>query len=129
LHVGDNRDAGVNRTQVRFFNRGSNLHRVWDSDMFERTERGADAWLADLVAMDTPENRAKAIPGSMEDWATESLLGARGAYQDPATGKKIRPGQRLADAYQEANLPVVRRRIHQGGIRLASVLNEVWPAD
>jgi hypothetical protein len=28
------------------------------------------------------------------------------------------------DAYQEANLPVVRRRLYQCGMRLASVLNE-----
>jgi hypothetical protein len=33
----------------------------------------------------------------------------------------------LAEAYREANLPVVRRRPDQGGIRLVVVLNEVWP--
>ena len=69
------------------------------------------------------------MSGSVEDWATESLLAARGAYQDPTTGMLIEPGQRLADAYQAANLPVVRRRIYQGGIRLARLLNEVWPAE
>jgi hypothetical protein len=53
------------------------------------------------------EARAKALSGSVEDWATESLLDARGAYQDPATGQRIRPGARLADAYQAANLPTV----------------------
>jgi hypothetical protein len=40
---------------------------------------------------------------------------------------RIKPGTKLADAYQEANLPVVRRRLYQAGIRLAMVLNEVWP--
>jgi hypothetical protein len=35
-HVGDNRDRGGNDTQVRFFDRGSNMHRVWDSDIIER---------------------------------------------------------------------------------------------
>ena len=73
--------------------------------------------------MDTPETRAKALAGSVEDWATESLLAAPGAYQDPATGMRIRPGARLGDAYQEANLPTVRRRLYQGGMRLATVLN------
>jgi hypothetical protein len=69
------------------------------------------------------------MAGSIEDWATESLQAARGAYQDAATGMRITPGQRLGDAYQEANLPVVRRRLSQGGIRLAMWLNGVWPAD
>src|SRR5262249_51649906 len=29
LHVGENRDKGGNTLQVRWFDRGSNLHRVW----------------------------------------------------------------------------------------------------
>jgi hypothetical protein len=29
--------------------------------------------------------------------------------------------------YQEANLPVVRRRLYQCGIRLAKMLNEAFP--
>jgi hypothetical protein len=127
LHVGDNRDRGGNDTQVRFFTRGSNMHRVWDSGIIERAGRDEDAWLADLSAMDTPEARAKAISGSVEDWATESLLAARGAYQDTATGMRIRPGARLGDVYQDANLPTVRRRLYQGGMRLATLLNGTFP--
>jgi hypothetical protein len=69
------------------------------------------------------------MSGSVEDWATESLLAARGAYQDPTTGMRIRPGTRLGDAYQETNLPTVRRRLYQGGVRLATVLNGVWPEE
>jgi hypothetical protein len=129
LHVGDNGDRGGNDTQVRFFTRGSNMHRVWDSGIIERAGRVEAAWLADLSAMDTPESRAKASSGSVEDWATESLLAARGAYQDPATGMRIRPGARLGDAYQDAHLPTVRRRLYQAGVRLATVLNGVWPEE
>jgi hypothetical protein len=36
---------------------------------------------------------------------------------------RIRPGARLADAY----LPIVRRRLYQAGLRLATLLNVVWP--
>jgi hypothetical protein len=42
---------------------------------------------------------------------------------------RIKAGARLAEAYQEANLPVVRMRLYQGGMRLASVLNELWPEE
>jgi nuclease S1 len=127
LHVGDNHDRGGNDTQVRFFARGSNMHRVWDSDIIDHANKTPDGWLADLAAMDTPEARGKAMAGSVEDWATESLLAARQAYEDPVTGKRIKSGTKLADAYQEANLSVVRRRLDQGGVRLAIVLNEVFP--
>jgi hypothetical protein len=51
------------------------------------------------------------------------------AYQDPATGKRIKPGTNLGDAYQETNLSVVRRRLYPVGVRLAMVLNEVWPEE
>jgi hypothetical protein len=36
MHVGDNHDKGGNLTQVRFFDKGTNMHRLWDSDMIER---------------------------------------------------------------------------------------------
>ena len=127
LHVGDNHDKGGNQTQVRFYNRGTNMHRLWDSDMIERAGDGEDFWLADLAPLDTPEHREAAMRGTVEDWATESLLAARAAYQVPETGKRIKPGQKLADSYQEANLPVVRRRLYQAGVRLALVLNEAFP--
>src|SRR5262245_31655917 len=115
LHFGDNRDRGGNDTQVRWFTRGSNMHRVWDSDIIERAGRDEDRWLAELVAIDTPEVRQAAIAGSV-DWATESLLAAREAYQDPRTGARIKPGSRLADEYQAKHLPIAKQRLYQAGV-------------
>jgi hypothetical protein len=126
LHVGDNHDRGGNDTQVRFFDEGTNMHRLWDGDMIARADADEDRWLANLVAMDTHEARTKAMAGTVEDWATESLLAAREAYKDPATGRKIQPGTKLGEPYQATNLPVARRRLYQGGVRLAMVLNEVF---
>jgi hypothetical protein len=127
LHVGDNHDRGGNDTQVQFFDQGSNMHRVWDSNILEHAGRDEDKWLADLIAMDTEEARTKVMGGTVEDWATESLLLARAAYKDPATGQKIKSGQKLGEAYQVANLPIARQRLYRAGIRLAIVLNEEFP--
>jgi nuclease S1 len=127
LHVGDNNDKGGNQTQVRFFDEGTNLHRLWDSQIIQRVSDKEDFWLTDLAALDTDLNRAAWMRGTVEDWATESLLAAREAYQDPETGQRLKPGQKLAEAYQKANLPLVRTRLSQGGMRLATVLNEVFP--
>jgi hypothetical protein len=126
-HVGDNGDKGGNRTQVRFFDRGTNMHALWDTGMIERVSKSEDVWLADLAALDTPEARQEAVKGTVEDWATERLLAARQAYQVPETGKRLMSGQKLGDVYLQANLPVVRRRLYQSGIRLAMVLNETFP--
>ena len=35
LHAGRAEDRGGNDIQVQWFGEGSNLHRVWDSDMLE----------------------------------------------------------------------------------------------
>jgi hypothetical protein len=129
LHVGDNHDRGGNDTQVQFFDQGTNMHRLWDGDMIARAGEDEDRWLADLVAMDTPAARTKAMGGTVDDWATESLLAAKEAYKDPVTGRKIKPGTKLGELYQAANLPVARRRLYQGGVRLAMVLNAVFADD
>jgi nuclease S1 len=126
MHVGENHDQGGNRHQVRFFDKGSNLHSVWDTGIIDHAGRGEEGWLADLVAMDTPEALGEAQKGSVEDWATESLLAARQAYQDPTTGQRMKPGANLGDDYQAANLPVAKRRLYQAGARLAWVLDEVF---
>ena len=128
LHVGDNGDKGGNQTQVRFFDQGTNMHSLWDSGMIERVGATEEFWLNDLASLDTPEARLSAAKGTIEDWATESLLAARQAYQVPETGKRLKPGQKLSDPYLKANLPVLRGRLFVAGVRLARVLNETFPA-
>jgi hypothetical protein len=64
LHVGENHDKGGNTLQVRWFDRGSNLHRVWDSGIVDRAGRGEEGWLADLVALDTDAARSQAQAGT-----------------------------------------------------------------
>ena len=122
MHVGESHDRGGNDTQVRFFDRGTNMHRLWDTDMIARVGDTEDFWLKDLAAPDTLEARAAAMKGTVEDWATESLLAARQAYQVPETGNRLKPGQKLADAYLEANVPVVRRWLY-------SIRDNPEPAD
>jgi hypothetical protein len=58
-----------------------------------------------------------------------SLLAARVAYQDPATGQRMKPGAKLGDDYQARSLPVAKRRLYQAGMRLAMVLNDVFAAN
>jgi hypothetical protein len=129
LHVGENHDKGGNDLQVRWYDRGSNLHRVWDSGIIDQSGRGEDGLLIDLMSMDTDAGRREALSGTVEDWATESLLAAREAYQDPKTGQRIRPGTKLGLEYQSKNMLVVHWRLFKAGIRLAMVLNEALGAE
>src|SRR5262249_55712110 len=84
LHVGDNHDRGGNDTQVRWFDQGSNMHRVRDSGIIERADDNEDFWFATLLTeLDGQKNLVDAQRGSAEDWATESLKAAQGAYLVP----------------------------------------------
>ncbi len=75
--------------------------------------------------MGTAAAHAGAMAVAVESWATESLLAAREAYQDPATAQRSKPGTKLGDDYQARSLPVAKRRFYQAGVRLAMLLNEV----
>ena len=100
LHVGENHDQGGNDTQVRFFDRGSNLHRSGIPGSSPGPSRTKTAGWPTWSPWTRDEARGKAQAGTVEDWATECLLAAREAYEDPATGQRIKPGAKLGDAYQ-----------------------------
>jgi hypothetical protein len=55
------------------------MHALWDTLMIEHESKSEEVWLTDLAEIDTPENRAVWMKGTVEDWATESLLAARDA--------------------------------------------------
>ena len=115
IHVGDNHDRGGNDTQVRFYDLGTNMHRLWDTDIVEQMSKSEEAWLDVLVSRSTPGAREPALKGSVEDWATESLLAARAAYNVPETGQRLKPGQKVDNRYYNANL----RLCANGSIKLA----------
>jgi hypothetical protein len=127
LHVGDRKDRGGNDLQLQFFGRGTNMHRLWDSDIVEHASADEDAWVADLVTFATPERVDDWSRGTVEDWATESLQAARLAYKPPGAPAELKAGQKLGDDYQDFALPIARRRLAQAGVRLANLINEALP--
>jgi hypothetical protein len=125
-HVGDNHDRGGNDTQVRYFDRGTNMHSLWDGGMLARMSNDEDYWLKELTVLPSSQTPEDASAGTVEDWATESLLAAREAYVDPLTGQRIKSGAKLGLDYHNRNIPVVKDRMYWAGSRLAKVLNECF---
>jgi|GEM_PF-3248453 len=99
------------------------MHRLWDSDMIERVSRDEAVWVADLGKLDTPEMFTAAVKGTVEDWATESILASQAAYEIPGIGR-LKSGQKLGQDYFDRSLPVVRERLYKSGVRLAEILGE-----
>ena len=117
MHVGDNHDKGGNQTQVRFYDRGTNMHRALGF-RHDRASRGRRRILDGRSCLaGHRENREAAMKGSVEDWATESLLAARAAYQVPETGKRLK-------AWAEALGCVLQR---ESACRIAATLSGQHP--
>lgn len=126
LHVGDHNNLGGNRLQVLFFGEGSNLHRVWDSQVMDRHTKSENVWLWDFDFVANPKMVAEWSKGTPEDWATESLLVAGDAFRLPGSGRMIRSGERLGNEYYRFALPVIRTQLARAGIRTAFILNAIY---
>jgi hypothetical protein len=60
-----------------------------------------DSWLPELASLDTPEARQAATKGTVEDWASESLLAAREAYKVHETVQRLKSGQKILEGALE----------------------------
>lgn len=119
FHVGRGEDKGGNDIQVRWFNEGTNIHRVWDSDMINSYQMSYTE-LAENTDDLTPHRIREIRSGNFESWVYESKALAEKAYASAEVGEKL--GYR----YMYDWFPVVREQLQKGGIRLAQVLNEIY---
>jgi hypothetical protein len=126
LHVGDTGSRAGNDIQVRFFGAGSNLHRVWDSEIMERHTKNEQVWLWDLTYYAKPEKVKEWVKGTVEDWATESLQIAREAYCLPGSTTVMKSGTKLGNEYYGFALPIIQRQLAKAGVRIAWMLNEIF---
>lgn len=128
LHVGDNRDHGGNDTQVQFFGQGTNLHRLWDSDLIHKVGGDDRAWSERVERRITPESARSWSAVPVEGWADESLRAAKLAYRDPeGPPAPMAGGARLGPAYLKAAEPILVERMARAGVRLADELNAIYP--
>lgn len=125
-----------------------NLHNIWDSAILERDAEGADAaeyadTLDALFAADLESWRKAGI--HLEDWvwegfkiaesvvygnltpkiAAEANVAVHSCTDDNKIGDRLfRQNIAAGEVYQEKAAPVVEKRIAEGGVRLAMILNE-----
>ncbi|XP_017425834.1 endonuclease 4 isoform X3 [Vigna angularis] len=104
LHVGFIGDLGGNSITVRWYRRKTNLHH--------------DNWSYDVSHWEHCAHNYTACP---DRYASESIsLACKFAY------KNATPGSTLEDEYFLSRLPIVEKRLAQGGVRLAAVLNNIF---
>ena len=119
MHVGRAEDKGGNDIQVRWFNDGTNLHRVWDSNMINHFNMTYTE-LADNTNTVSKEQLKFLQKGTIADWANETQQHAIKAYAS------VKIGEKLGYKYMYDNFDLARNQLQIGGIRLAKVLNELF---
>lgn len=119
LHAGRGEDKGGNDIQVRWFGQGSNLHRVWDSEMINDFQMSYTE-LANNTDRLTVKQINEISSGTVLDWMYESKELSQRVYDSAEMGEK------LGYEYMYEWFPVVRGQLQKGGIRLATVLNEIF---
>lgn len=119
MHVGRLEDKGGNDIQVQWFGKGSNLHKVWDSNMINDYGMSYTELVASLPELDKKEKIA-AQNGTVLDWVEESQEIANKIYDS------VEVGEKLAYRYSYTWWGTVESQLQKGGLRLAKVLNELF---
>lgn len=114
LHVGSGLDRGANDVKVKFFGRDYNLHSVWDSGMINRKELSYTEWSNWLGQQITAEDVANWSDSDPLVWIKESADIRDTIYPD---------GSFIGYDYLFQQLPTLKLRLKQAGVRIAIYLN------
>eukprot|EP00744_Colponema_vietnamica_P003280 GILI01005052.1.p2 GENE.GILI01005052.1~~GILI01005052.1.p2 ORF type:complete len:356 (-),score=128.01 GILI01005052.1:64-1131(-) len=147
LHVGFSADKGGNTISGHYMGDKDNLHQVWDGALIKTRLRdfssNLNQWTDSLVKRVTAGDfKAKVaewtsckkqkevtpgVAGCPTEWAAETAaLACKFCYTDQK-GSKVQNGFSFDQDYYKFALPVLEEQIAKGGVRLAMLLNNIWP--
>ena len=119
MHIGRAEDRGGNDIQVRWFGRGSNLHRVWDANLIDDYGMSYTE-----LARTLPRWSRKKIhqiqQGSVFEWVEEIQEVTNRVYASAEVGEK------LSYRYRYHWWDTVEEQLLTAGVRLAAVLNDIY---
>jgi hypothetical protein len=131
LHVGERGDNGGNKVTARYGAIGGtlNLHSIWDGLLAERAISTAPGGPLGLMGDFGAAEQAAMRTGTLEDWTRESWqISHDFAYgsllADPCA--TMPAAVTIDEATTQKLIPIVRRQIARGGIRLARLLEEAF---
>lgn len=120
LHVGRDEDMGGNKIQVSWFERPTNLHRVWDEHLIDFQQYSYTEYAGILNRVVTKPQAKGIQAGSIADWMWESHLLSDKIYD------RTNNGDKLSYRYNYLFADDLNSQLLKGGVRLAKVLNEVF---
>ncbi|WP_289028877.1 S1/P1 nuclease [uncultured Paraglaciecola sp.] len=117
FHAGNGTDRGGNDVKLKFFWQDSNLHRVWDSGLIDNQQLSYTEWSAILLAKISKQQAQQWMGVDPHIWIAESAKLRAKLYPD---------SDEISWDYQYQNLPIVKKRLQMGGVRIAAYLNELF---
>ncbi|MEP0266198.1 S1/P1 nuclease [Dokdonia sp.] len=119
LHTGIGEDKGGNDFQVQWFRDGTNLHRVWDTQMIEHYNMSYSELATTMPRLS--KKQVKVLQkGTVQDWMEDSRVLVKDIYENTKKGEKLGYG------YMYKYFNPLRTQLQKGGIRLAGLLNELF---
>ena len=121
MHAGRLSDRGGNNVIVKFFNKDTKLHSLWDTALVEAAHKwGYTEWEQQLNRYCPAERKAEIAKGEPADWLNESHAIAKDVYM--ASPEKAK----LSYDYLNYFTPTIEQQLLAGGLRLARILNELY---
>jgi len=145
LHVGFITDKGGNTLYGDFMSSSTSLHDVWDTHIidellskdFKGNSTALPAYLLKQIQSGTYMHNVttwQQCPDSTPDnacspeWASESVgFACNYSYVEADGHTHIANNFDLKTDYYDRNYPIVELQLAKGGVRLANVLNLIWP--
>lgn len=113
LHAGHAHDRGGNDVQVNLDGKGSNLHRLWDSELLATAKLAEPEWLTRLRRLPSPK-----------DTGTEPARWAEASCRVVLRDGFVPPRAKIGQDYVLRWRPVAEDRLRQAGHALATLLND-----
>ncbi|MEG3154103.1 S1/P1 nuclease [Sphingomonas sp. RB1R13] len=129
LHAGDRHDLGGNKVTASYgvIAGRANLHMIWDGYLAERSISTPPGGVMGLIRSTPRSERRALVAGEVTDWSRDSWRvshdSAYGAmFADPCVETKG-PRPVMDEAMVQRLIPVARRQVVAGGLRLAKLLD------
>jgi hypothetical protein len=119
MHTAHKDDKGGNDFKVTWFNKPTNLHSIWDTELINFQELSYTEY-ATAINHTTAAQRAEWQKAPISQWLYEDNQIAEKLYSE------IKPDDKLSYKYNFTHIDILNQQLLKGGVRLAGVLNEIF---
>jgi hypothetical protein len=137
MHAGDRGDLGGNRVQASYgaIAGRTNLHSIWDGYLADRGISQPPGGPAGILSELASSDRTEMQQGDINAWARQSWEVSREfaygtLFADPCAPRgQDAPRPVVTEEMTRRLVPIVRRQVARGGIRLGRLLDEAFAPD